>query len=439
MNQIERLGDLPSLLADPQQQAKLTPQQAQAAQEFCRLGWPTTRDENWKYADLKALLKQGFQWDPSLVKLEDTQLEAAWLPLATAAIRLVFVNGVFAPEHSQQTAHAQVSYQVTTPAEHPLTAAYPAQVAQDKKANAQAAFCALNQALGKTQLQLKVQGCLDTPIYLVYLSTQASEQAYLSLSQLKVEVASGAQATLIEHHLSLGSPNNCSHRQAQIQLDAGAQLKHYYIQELANTDQHLSQLDVYQTRDSHFTSQHINLGGKWVRHDLDVVLAEPGAHVELDGLFFAAGRQFIDTHTRINHAAGHTYSQENYKGILNAKAQGVFNGRVLVQPQSQKIEAHQNNANLLLADGAQINTKPELEIYADDVKCSHGATTGRLNEEAVFALRSRGIDETQARGLLTLAFANEILDNIEILAIHQRIEEAIAGRLPAAYNLKGVL
>lgn len=439
MNHIERLGDLPRLLADPQQQAKLTSPQVQAAQAFCQLGWPTTQDENWKYADLKALLKQGFQWDASPVAIEGTQLEAALLPLESTGIRLVFINGVFAPEYSQQGTHAKVSYQVTTPAAHPFTKDYPTQVAQDKKANAQAAFCALNQALGQSQLELKVQGNLETPIYLVYVSTEASELAHLSLHQMKVEAASGAQATLIEHHLSLGNPKNCSHRHAQIQLDAGAQLKHYYIQELANTDQHLSQLDVYQARDSHFTSQHINLGGKWVRHDLDVVLAESGAHVALDGLFFAAGRQFIDTHTRINHAAGHTYSQENYKGILNAKAQGVFNGRVLVQPQSQKIEAHQNNANLLLADGAQINTKPELEIYADDVKCSHGATTGRLNEAAVFALRSRGIDETQARGLLTLAFANEILDNIEILAIHQRIEEAIAGRLPAAYNLKGVL
>ncbi len=190
-----------------------------------------------------------------------------------------------------------------------------------------------------------------------------------------------------------------------------------------------------QGRDSRFNSFNLNLGGSLVRTDLVTDLNAEGAEAAYYGLFFLQGRQHVDNHTLVNHNAPRTFSNESYKGILDDRSHGVFNGKVYVKKDAQQIEAYQNNANLLLSDRAEIDTKPELVIYADDVKCSHGATTGQLDEDAVYALRTRGIDAAMARGLLTLAFAGEVMEQVKLSEIAERVERAVAGRLPERFNL----
>ncbi|NRB57729.1 MAG: Fe-S cluster assembly protein SufD, partial [Salinicola sp.] len=194
-------------------------------------------------------------------------------------------------------------------------------------------------------------------------------------------------------------------------------------------------IHVDQSRDSRFNSYNLNLGGALVRTDLVTDLNGEGAEAAYNGLFFVQGRQHVDNHTLVNHNSPRTFSNENYKGVLDDRAHGVFNGKVFVKQDAQQIEAYQNNANLLLSDRAEIDTKPELVIYADDVKCSHGATTGQLDEDAVYALRSRGIDEPMARALLTLAFVGEVMDKVRLNVIAERVERAVAGRLPERFNL----
>jgi len=169
-----------------------------------------------------------------------------------------------------------------------------------------------------------------------------------------------------------------------------------------------------------------------VRNDIHGQLDAEGASIVMNGLYMTNDKQHVDNHTRVDHLKPNTHSSENYRGVLNGKSRAVFNGKVVVHPQAQKIEAHQNNANLLLSDDAEIDTKPELEIYADDVKCSHGATVGQLDQNMLFYLRSRAIDEETAKSLLTYAFADEVIGDISFAPVKNRLEYLIVGRLPDA-------
>ena len=201
----------------------------------------------------------------------------------------------------------------------------------------------------------------------------------------------------------------------------------------------MASVHVHQCRDSRYVSHNINLGGLLVRNDIRAALTEPGAEARLYGLFMAGGRQHVDNHTCIDHMAPHTRSDESYKGVLSGRARGVFNGRVVVRPDAQKIEARQSNPNLLLSGQAEIDTKPELEIYADDVKCSHGATVGQLDETALFYLRSRALDADTARDLLVFGFVEEVIDGLAHAPIRDRLESIVKGRLPESGRLKDLL
>jgi len=261
----------------------------------------------------------------------------------------------------------------------------------------------------------------------------------LSHPRVLIQAGARSQATVLEHYVGDPTAANFTNVVAEAILERGALLTHYTLQESPLDDLLVRSLQVEQGRDSRFTSFTVNLGGALVRNDLVADLNAQGAEANYYGLFFAQGRQHVDNHTLVNHNAPLTFSNENYKGVLDDRARGVFNGKVVVKRDSQQIEAHQSNANLLLSDRAEIDTKPELEIYADDVKCSHGATTGQLDEDAVFALRARGIDAQTARGLLTLAFAGEVMEKVELDAVAERVELTVAGKLPERFNLGGLV
>ncbi|WP_417596963.1 Fe-S cluster assembly protein SufD [Oceanospirillum sp.] len=404
-----------------------------AVEQFAVLGLPHARLENWKYTDVKALAKRQFS-------LPNEQADAAALikesSLGLDGIRLVFIDGIFSEKASTLNSLPQ-GVQVLPLAKN-ANAAKPV-LGQTAAANF-SGFTALNLAGWQdgVLIDLAANAVLEQPVYLQFVAT-AQENPVLVQPRILIKAGTHAQGTIVEHYAGADEAANLTNVVTEVDLADGANITHYKLQQESSKQYHIASMHIDQKRDSRFTSHNVCLGGKLARQDIQVELSGEGAEVNLNGLYLGNGRQHLDNHTLVNHNAPHTNSNEDYKGILNDRSRGVFNGRAVVHKDAQKIEAHQSNANLLLSDKAEIDTKPELEIYADDVKCSHGSTTGQLDENALFALRSRGLGEEMARGLLTLAFANEVIDRIEIPAVHDRLEDAVAGRLPEKFNLKGLV
>lgn len=404
---------------------------------FEHLGIPTPRDEDWKYTDLKRLSKRQFDMAQTEASVSHTD-QAELLDLN--AWRIVLVNGVFSPDLSDLS---DLPNQVTI---EPLSQAmtHDQELAGGLVGRLAAidtdSLTALSNAMAQEGALIRVGSgvVLSRPIQLVYLSTE-HESALASWPRIAVVAGPNSQMTIVEQLVGQHASGHYTQRVAELFLEGNAQLTHYLLQTPAEKDLWVGRVHVEQKRDSRYQAFHLNLGGALVRDDFVCELNARGATASLNGLLFGQGRQHLDMHSKVNHNAPNTYSDENYKGILNDRARGVFNGKVIVKRDSQQIEAHQNNANLLLSDQAEMDTKPELEIYADDVKCSHGTTTGQLDENAVFALRARGIDESVARGLLTLAFANQVLDQVTLDAVHDTVEARIAGALPERFNLKGLV
>ncbi|WP_110687993.1 Fe-S cluster assembly protein SufD [Salinicola aestuarinus] len=419
-----RRGDEPSWVAARRQAG---------AARFEAIGFPTRRDEEWKYTDVRRIADGDFGL-ATHADYDRDQFESQ--RLALDAYQLVFVDGRFNAELSDlEGLPAGASVQ-------PLSQA----IDQDAEAIGGSLgrlagvdfspFTALSTAFADegAVIRLAPGTVVEKPISLVMLS-RANDVPVMSHPRVLIMAGANSEATVIEHYLGEEEAANFTNVVTEVLLERGAIIDHYKLQEASLSDLHIASIHVDQTRDSRFNSFNLSLGGALVRNDLVADLNAEGAETGYNGLFFVQGRQHVDNHTLVNHNAPRTFSNENYKGILDDRAHGVFNGKVYVKRDAQQIEAYQNNANLLLSDRAEIDTKPELVIYADDVKCSHGATTGQLDEEAVYGLRARGIDEPMARALLTLAFAGEVMEQVKLHAIAERVERAVAGRLPERFNL----
>ncbi|WP_069384846.1 Fe-S cluster assembly protein SufD [Halomonas caseinilytica] len=404
---------------------------------FEALGFPHRRIEEWKYTDVRDIARSDFAL---ATDAEFSPATAAALTLPLDAYRLTFVDGVFAPALSDLGALPE-GVQVL-PLSRALEENHEAVGGPLGRLTGVdfSSFAALNTAFMEegAVVRLAPRTVVDKPIVLQFLS-RAGEQEVMSHPRILVEAGGRSEATLIEHHVGEDGGANFTNLVEEIILERGAILTHYKLQEAPLKDRHIASIHIEQARDSRYVSFNLNLGGGLVRNDLVSDLNGEGAEAIYNGLFYGQGRQHVDNHTLVNHNAPRTVSRENYKGILDDRAHGVFNGKVIVKRDSQQIEAEQSNANLLLSDRAEIDTKPELEIYADDVKCAHGATTGQLDEEAVYALRTRGIDEQTARGLLTLAFAGEVMELVDLDAVSERVELAVAGKLPERFNLAGLV
>ncbi len=407
------------------------------AARFEALGFPTRRDEAWKYTDVRAIARGDFALAEDA---EFSQAAAAALTLPLDGYRLTFVDGVYSAALSQLDGLPDGV--TVTPLSRALEENHEAVGGPLGRLTGVefSPFSALNTAFMEEGVVVRLApgAVVEKPIILQFLS-RAGERAVMSHPRILVEAGGRSQATLIEHHVGEEAAANFTNLVEEVILDRGAILTHYKLQEAPLADLHVASIHVEQGRDSTYTSFNLNLGGGLVRTDLISDLNGQNATSNFYGLFYGQGRQHVDSHTVANHNAPHTFSNENYKGILDDRAHGVFNGRVVVKRDSQKIEGFQSNANLLLSDRAEIDAKPELEIYADDVKCSHGTTTGQLDPEAIYALRARGIDEQTARGLLTLAFAGEVLEEVALDAIAERVELAVAGKLPERFNLAGLV
>lgn len=373
---------------------------------FLAAGFPTPRNEAWHYTDLAALNERQFIPAPA------AELPPAAELLADAE-RLVYVNGRLDSVHSTATA---------------LHGDNPAADNGDAVGALNAAF-----ASGGLRLNLGRNERLPRPLQ-VLLAGVADAAPAMTHQRHRIELGENAEATVLFQFLGRGG-GRFGTQAIEVRLAAGARLTLYRVQDETADATLLTRIDAQLGRNSRLEAVAVDCGGGLVRHDFNVVLAEAGAEATLSGLYMPAAGGHIDNQTRISHAAPHCRSRELFKGIVDARARAIYVGKVVVQPGAQKTDSEQRVANLLLSRKAEVNAKPELEIYADDVKCAHGATVGQLDEKALEYLRSRGIGADEARALLLHAFGVEVLERIGIPALRRSLasrlglaqEEAFAG------------
>ncbi|HEY7741484.1 MAG TPA: Fe-S cluster assembly protein SufD [Burkholderiales bacterium] len=400
----------------------LNARRAHALERANALTVPTTRDEEWRFTDISPLTRVPFRLAtaPAMPAMADV----ARFVVPEAITRLTFVDGVFAPGLS---AAAGLPHGVVV---SPLIAALDTYAAVIEPHLARHAgferevFTALNTAHlrdGAFVWIARNQKC-PTPVQILYLSTRQEAAAY---PRCLAVVEAGAECTLIEDYASLGEAIYFSDAVTEIVAGEGARVRHVRVQREAGGAFHIGQCAVAVAKDAQYESCSVALGARISRLDLNVVQQGEGADVRMDGLALISGRQLADTHTLMDHARPHGRCRQLHKCIVGGAAHAVFNGKIVVRPGSQQTDASQQSRNLLLSDKAHVDTKPQLEIFADDVKCAHGAAVGRLDPEQLFYLRSRGLPEPQARNLLTYAFAAEVLDRIPVPSLVESLEETV--------------
>ena len=405
-----------------------------AIARFGALGFPGPQDEDWKYTRLAPLEKQPFH--PGTRAADEAEVNAIdgfTDPAPAGCCRLVFVDGQLSRTlSSPEDAGEGVLVMGMREALDRPPEAFETHFGRYAD-RGDFAFAALNTAFVQDGafIHLRRRASARHPIHLIFISTGRETDIVCHPRVLIVaEVAS--RARVVEHYVGARAGTRCfNNTVSEVVLKAGACIEHYKAQREGDQTFHIASIEVHQAHESHFTSHVTSLGGRLVRHDINVCMDAPQARCDLHGLYLATGRQHMDFHTRVDHRAPHCTSNEVYKGVLDGRARGVFNGRVYVHPGAQKSDAHQSNANLLLSPHVEVDTKPQLEIHADDVKCSHGATVGQLDQSMMFYLRSRGLDEASARALLTFGFLEEMLKHISIPWLRESLTRNLAGRMPA--------
>lgn len=408
----------------------------QALQEQARLqiqkeGLPTTQAEDWKYTSLDAMLSHNFQPAAAVPQQQYATLPPEiFLFKNLQGPRLVFIDGHYSRQHSNHGGLIPgLSFKTLRLAlsdQEPALAQYFGKIAEPKSPS----VLPLNTANLQDGVFLKLSANTRVlePLQIIYVSTEHAEPLAIYPRHL-ILAGVNSSAQIIEHYVSFGAAKNFTCSITEVLTEAGAHLTHYKIQQEAKTAYHVGGIYVQQDKDSHFVSHALSLGARLSRNDIEVRLLAPGVYCLLNGLYMGRGRQHHDTHTRVDHLTKNGTSVEEYKGILDDYARAVFNGKVIVHPRAMQTDAQQSNKNLLLSNDAEIDTKPQLEIFADEVKCAHGATVGQLDQEALFFLRSRGLDLAEAKDLLVYGFASSVLDKIECVALVPILKQAILNEL----------
>lgn len=416
--------------ADPRHPAWLQALRHAALQWVAEQGFPTAKDEAWKYTRVAPILEIPFQLaeqgtSPHLPVARLEQLVGDY-----GGPRLVFVNGYFAAKLSALEGLSP-GIRITHLAAQLCadSGALEGLFAHAFRAQPQA-FVALNAALAEdgALVQIPAQTTVEAPIHLVFLSAPGATPRVMN-SRVLIQLGAGSRATLVESHVGSEGEVYLSNTVSEVVLEAGATLEHYKVQNESMAAFHVALLSVRQAQGSHFTAHSSALGAALARQEVRVVLEGLGAQVALNGLYLPRGEQHLDNQTTIEHLAPRCTSREFYKGVIDDRGHGVFDGRIIVRPGAMKTDASQTVKNLLLSASAQANTQPRLEILADDVKCAHGAAVGQLDEQAIFYLRSRGIPREAARSLLIYAFISEMLALIELEPLRARVERMVAAQL----------
>ncbi|MFW0754060.1 Fe-S cluster assembly protein SufD [Pseudomonas sp. H11T01] len=415
--------------ADARHPAWLQALRHEAFQWVAEHGFPTAKDEAWKYTRIARILETSFLPAEPGTSQRLSAASVAGLIGNYGGPRLVFVNGYFAAEFSVLEAlppGTQVSPLATRlRADRGLEALF----AHAFRTQPQA-FTALNAALAEdgALVQIPAHTTFEKPIHLVFLSDPGATPR-VAYSRALVRVGAGSRATIVESHVGSGGEVYLSNAVSEVVLGADAALDHYTVQNESTAAFHVALLSVRQAQGSHFAAHSFALGAALARQEVRVVLEGPGAQVALNGLYLPRGEQHLDNQTTIEHLAPRCTSRELYKGVIDDRGHGVFDGRIIVRPGAMKTDASQTNKNLLMSTLAQVNTQPRLEIFADDVKCAHGAAVGQLDEQAIFYLRSRGIPLAAAQSLLTFAFVSEMLELIHLEPLRAHVERLVAAQL----------
>lgn len=463
----------------------MTALRREALEDFLSAGFPTIRQEDWKYTNLRRLearefalagpstLEPGAHSEPGSdcearaaagapTSQEPLQAQPPAQWIANPGVRIVLVNGRWAPQLGSTSAHPPgltllslsqwCSHDATAAAKFlaesrcpqsgevsaptPAPAPVPFNSRQGlRPATRRSPLEQLNLAFSEDGIVIELADGMDVePVYIVHQMTASQKsnqesaagnaQAAMRMVHPRVIVRAGrnSRCTIIEHFLGPADTEYFTNAVTHIEVGQDASVAHYRLQMESPRSFHIAHVDAHVQANGRYACHDIALGASLARAGLSVELDGPGAHAALYGLFIPLGTQHLDAHTRVDHLAAHTTSEEDYRGVAGGRGRGVFNGKVIVHPGAQKIDARQSSRNLLLSPGAEIDTKPELEIYANDVKCAHGATTGQLDATAMFYLRSRGLSETEARALLIRAFAESILTRIEPDALRNHLE-----------------
>lgn len=392
---------------------------------FSDVGFPTTKEEDWRFTSTAPIVQLPFvagELKTTPVRAED--LQPYLLP--ESALQLVFVNGRFAPELSskQLPAGVEAGNLAALLEKNPKLLLEPhlgryVDMQRD-------AFASLNTAFFQdgAYLSIAANTTVEIPMHLLFVNTEANAPQRIHPRNL-IFAGRNAQASIVEDHLSLGESIAFVNTVTELVAEESATVYHHTLERQNLKSFHISTLRIQQARAANVHAHSVLLGGALVRNNVHPVLAGEGGECVINGLFLGEGSQHIDNYMMVEHASAHCASHQYYNGILDGHAHGVFHGRILVHKDAQKTDAKQTNRNLLLSDDARIDTKPQLEIYADDVKCTHGATIGQIEENSLFYLRSRGLDETTAREMLLLAFAGQCMVRIETASIRKHVERIV--------------
>ena len=393
---------------------------------FERLGYPTMKDEDWHFTNVGPIAERVFA--PSVAGRDVSPESLERFGYGQSWHTIVFVNGRLVSGIDGVTAPSGISI-----------AGLESEIASDSDvlkrhlsklaSSDDAAFSALNAALATDGAVIRVSAdaVVEKPVHLLFIVDPASENAAVQTRNL-IFAERHSQATIIESYVTVGGDSYFTNAVTEVFMADGARLSHYKLQDESRNAFHVGTIQVHQKENSRYESFSFAMGARLSRTNVYTTLAGNAAEAVLNGLYMVDGSQHVDHQTRIEHVAPNCPSHELYKGILDGNSHGVFNGKVYVHPEAQKTDGKQSNNNLLLSDGARVDTKPQLEIFADDVKCTHGATVGRLDETALFYMRSRGVGPAQAKRLLTYAFAADVLEKIELEPLRGALEAQVLAR-----------
>lgn len=403
----------------------------EAAARFEELKFPTTHDEEWKYTSVAPILKVPFR--PASAQDRQSVTAESIAPFAFHESRqsqLVFVNGFYSRELSDLSAIPNgiiACNFADVPEAHANVIREHLAAHADYRSEV---FTALNTAsIGDGVFVYVPQGKIaETPIHLLFIST-APETSIISHPRTLVVAGQDAVVMVIESYVSLANDRCFTNAVTEVVAGAGAVIDHYRLQEESERGFHIGTTEVHQERGSNYSSCAISLGGEIARHNLNVALNGENIVSTINGLYVVTDRQHVDNHTTIDHQQPHCTSHQLYKGILDGKSRAVFSGKIFVRAGALLTDARQLNKNLLLSHEATVDTKPQLEIFADDVKCAHGATVGQLEDDELFYLASRGLTPERARALLTYGFAEDVISKIRLASARKQLDEIVLARL----------
>ncbi len=399
-----------------------------AIEKFSELSFPTQKDEEWKYTNITPLLRHSFS--PAAVQIKvSSEIINKFLFDEMEHSLLVFVNGVFSPELSKlidiPAGVVVGSIAEALKSNNPVVKKHLGKYAKNEKHF----FTTLSSAFITDGAFIYVPDgkVVEDPVHIIFITKSGNEEILTQPRNLFV-AGKNSQVTIIEHYVSDEESVYFTNSVTEIVTDENANVDHIKLQEESKKAFHIARMEIDQERNSNFSSHLISYGALVARNDFNAGFNDKGSECMLNGLFMIEDEQLFDAHTMIDHAKPYCNSHEHYKGILQDKSRGVFNGKVMVRPDAQKTNAFQENNTIILSDDAMMFTKPQLEIFADDVKCSHGATVGKLNDDAKFYLTSRGIGEEAATAILIHAFASDVITSIKIPALRDYLEEIISKR-----------